>query len=412
MRMSEARTVRRAAGFWLLSIAVLGADGGLAQPAGPPSATRPWAVDVRAHGAVGDGTADDGPALQAALDAVAAAGGRVIVPPGVYRTSRSLFLGGNNVSLVGAGAASRIMYVGAGGPVLGASPRAHTSGMFTYHTYCKVEDLFLLSDTADVGLDITGFSYSTFRDLVIQLRGSNRKLVLGQGHNGHSPYYNVLDAVTLIGNNDGAGIAGSVGFAFEPGQWTGGSNGPNANLIANVKRIAAVDFGFDLRAGNGNLGVNISLESIRVAAFRLNFNPPVESGRASGGDGNKLLDASKAWPRNAWVNASVVLIAGPGAGQIRRIANNVAGQLTVRRPWSSPPGSGTTYEIYAAKGIKNKFVNLRQEGGGPRPVDFIRSHPGAFGNSFTQYTVESLRGGAIVADAERDPSNKYGGEDE
>ncbi|WP_224450079.1 right-handed parallel beta-helix repeat-containing protein [Haloprofundus salilacus] len=55
-------------------------------------------VDVTAFGAVGDGEADDGPALQTALDAVAdRGGGTVSLPPGTYRHRRSLLYGSNLV---------------------------------------------------------------------------------------------------------------------------------------------------------------------------------------------------------------------------------------------------------------------------------------------------------------------------
>jgi hypothetical protein len=45
---------------------------------------------VHGYGAVGDGAADDTAALQAALDAVPAAGGEVFFPPGIYRTTSTL----------------------------------------------------------------------------------------------------------------------------------------------------------------------------------------------------------------------------------------------------------------------------------------------------------------------------------
>ncbi|WP_224269360.1 right-handed parallel beta-helix repeat-containing protein [Haloprofundus salinisoli] len=55
-------------------------------------------LDVTTFGAAGDGDADDGPALQAALDAAAdRGGGRVTIPPGTYRHTRSLLYGSNLV---------------------------------------------------------------------------------------------------------------------------------------------------------------------------------------------------------------------------------------------------------------------------------------------------------------------------
>lgn len=57
-------------------------------------------VDVRDHGATGDGTADDTDALQAALD-IANSCATVHFPPGVYRISRSLMI--RNALVTGAG---------------------------------------------------------------------------------------------------------------------------------------------------------------------------------------------------------------------------------------------------------------------------------------------------------------------
>jgi hypothetical protein len=72
----------------------------------------PW-IDVRAHGAVADGRADDTPAFQAAVDALPAAGrpggpdgpkyGTVFVPPGDYRMASTVeIVGARHFALVGA----------------------------------------------------------------------------------------------------------------------------------------------------------------------------------------------------------------------------------------------------------------------------------------------------------------------
>jgi hypothetical protein len=76
------------------------------------------AIDVRAHGAVGDGLADDGPALRRALAAARAGGGlqAVYLPPGVHRIvarddAGMLTLGGRGRGpvLIGAGHGSVLL---------------------------------------------------------------------------------------------------------------------------------------------------------------------------------------------------------------------------------------------------------------------------------------------------------------
>jgi len=58
-------------------------------------------VDVRAYGVVGDGTADDTAAIQAALDAAGKTGGKAYLPPGRYLANGSLRIP-VGVALVGA----------------------------------------------------------------------------------------------------------------------------------------------------------------------------------------------------------------------------------------------------------------------------------------------------------------------
>ena len=58
-------------------------------------------VSVKDFGAVGDGVADDSPAVQAAINAVGANSGTLVFPPGVYKMGAQINLTNSNVSLVG-----------------------------------------------------------------------------------------------------------------------------------------------------------------------------------------------------------------------------------------------------------------------------------------------------------------------
>lgn len=63
-------------------------------------------IDVRDFGAVGDGSTNDTSAIQAALDAVPAAGARVVFPPGIYSVPSGGLSCANPVTIEGRGGAA------------------------------------------------------------------------------------------------------------------------------------------------------------------------------------------------------------------------------------------------------------------------------------------------------------------
>jgi hypothetical protein len=75
-------------------------------------------IDAREAGAAGDGTRDDAPALQAALDRLAAAGGVLELSAGTYVIGAPLVVRGDGVALRGAGATLRAAatFAAGGGP--------------------------------------------------------------------------------------------------------------------------------------------------------------------------------------------------------------------------------------------------------------------------------------------------------
>jgi hypothetical protein len=103
--MSEVEFSRRRLG----GLAAVAAATGAAVVAGTPSPALavqpvPW-FDVRDYGAVGSGAVNDRPAIQAAVDAAAAAGGGIVLAPtGNYRLDTAVTFPTNKaVDLVGAG---------------------------------------------------------------------------------------------------------------------------------------------------------------------------------------------------------------------------------------------------------------------------------------------------------------------
>lgn len=70
-----------------------------------------------------------------------------------------------------------------------------------------------------------------------------------------------------------------------------------------------------------------------------------DAGTATAGAAGTLTDTGKAWGVNAQANRAVVIIAGTGAGQSRRIASNTATVLTVSSNWVTPPDATSQYAI-------------------------------------------------------------------
>jgi hypothetical protein len=86
---------------------------GQVSPASPASATRVVAGDVRNFGAVGDGQHDDTAAIQKAIESGL---GRILLPPGTYRLTRSLVVDLNRVGPIclDGGGTARLLMTSAG----------------------------------------------------------------------------------------------------------------------------------------------------------------------------------------------------------------------------------------------------------------------------------------------------------
>lgn len=366
-------------------------------------------VSVKDFGAVGDGIVDDTLAIQAAIDSTAGAL-RVLLPPGVFKTTSTIYLRRNGVHIVGCGpAVSCIKFVNVLGGIV-FSGDANTYNSTAQYESCALEDFEVLSSgsaatDASMIVDLSSFSYSHF-NIEAQTRRAGGVIYYGQGNAGVAPYYNHIESTGLFGGLDYTQTA----FQFRGGAFGGGSNGPNANIIGPITRAASLDIVADIRVGQANLFHNISGESIGGAYFILGGNASVSSGTSTGSNTeNTFKDTGKSWATNAFVNGAVQITAGPGQGQVRQIRTNTSNTLTIYDSWASIPDATSQYAIYEGKALKNKFVNLRAEGLDSLNPDFIYAFPGANYNEFSQMSVESLGSGKQVVDASGCASNVFYG---
>lgn len=95
--------------------------------------------NVKAHGAVGDGSNDDTSAVQAAIDALGSSRGTVFFPPGQYKVTSSLSVGTTGTTTIG------VKFVGAGTRATRIEPSAAFASdpviLFTNARHCHVEDM-------------------------------------------------------------------------------------------------------------------------------------------------------------------------------------------------------------------------------------------------------------------------------
>lgn len=77
-----------------------------------------------------------------------------------------------------------------------------------------------------------------------------------------------------------------------------------------------------------------------------------DSGTSTGSNTSTTLrDTGKNWTVNAFVDKVVIITAGTGAGQIRKISSNTATELTISAAWTTTP-DGTSQYVIADEGYR------------------------------------------------------------
>lgn len=321
---------------------------------------------------------------------------------GTYVHTSTLILKG--VTLVGAGnLATRLRYSNLAGGV----GIKHTDNDLTDTIrWGGIRNIYIgdeAADGADVSLDITGGSYCTYDNFVIQSRRPNAVCIKGVGNTGESPYFNAFSNYALFGGVD----ATQTGVLFDQGIWSGGSNGANANVFTNQKRAASLASNFNIRSGFGNLGTNISAESIYDAMFIFNDIAASVTGTATSATTGSITDLNANLAVNEYINSGVRIVSGTGVGQARMLISNTATTMDTAPAWGTLPDSTSIYEIVKGRAAGNKFTNIRMEGLHTQNPDFIRNFAGSRDNSVAAYDVQSLGTGKIVNDKQQEPTNKF-----
>jgi parallel beta-helix repeat protein len=243
-----------------LPLAAAGVAAVLAVAARQQPDAKPPTGNVRDHGAKGDGTADDGPALQRAVDAGA---GLVHLPPGTYRVTKPVVIDlakvgftavrgeGSRVVMAGHGPAFRFVGTHAGT----AAPGTVKDAVWAKERMPTLDGVEVVGahDTAD-GVEATGTMQLTItRVLVrkcrhgIRLTGRNRNVTISDCHVYENRGVGIyLDAVNLhqinvtgchVSYNDDGGVvcrAGQVRNLQITGCDVESNQGVNRPPTANV----------------------------------------------------------------------------------------------------------------------------------------------------------------------------------
>lgn len=204
-------------------------------------------LTVKEFGAVGDGDADDTVKIQAAIDAVAdAGGGQVFFPRGVYRISDSLILK-SDVTLQGEG--NQISRIVASSLEVALIRPEHTSfnhsiGGRQFRIF--IRDLGIDNETVSVGsigIDLSQCSLSGVSNVRVRLCATGIRIANVAYYNSVSggEVSNCLEAVVV-------------------------QNGANSNSIEKVRSVACGDV-VVLREGPNGAANNINVIAVYAEAF-------------------------------------------------------------------------------------------------------------------------------------------------
>ena len=336
----------------------------------------------------------------------------VFLPKGTYKVTSTIYLRRDGMHLVGEGpGATEIRYENPSGGIVFSGDTNTINSLAEYES-CSLENFEVVRSFANpvlaaandpqVVVDLTSFSYSYF-NIEAQTTRPNAAIFYGQGNAGTAPYYNHIESTGLFGGSDRTQSA----FRFVGGAWTGGSSGPNANMIGPITRAASLGTVVELKVGQGNMFSNISAESVAGTFILLGGNGDVDTGTSSGSNtAFTFKDTTKSWSTNQFTGGAVQITGGAGQGQIRRIATNSGTELQLNWPWASIPDATSQYSIFNLRSADNKFVNVRQEGNSS--CDFVFAWPDSANTEITQVSVQSV--GQYLDDRSCSPYNKFYGQ--
>jgi hypothetical protein len=318
-------------------------------------------VNVREHGALGDGAADDTQAFRTALAATAVAkagSAEAYVPPGTYRVAGTLAIP-SGVTLRGA---CREL------TVLICDPADDPAAMLTLASGGRLKGIALRDAEADTEPPTAG------RTMVQILRGAKGvsliDCVIGRGGD-KSPGGPVESvgawAVALAGrecrelNISRNSFFGQVWLTDCERADVVYNRFAAANLSGPALAVSGARVLVDSNVIHGSAD-GIRLHPLRQSVvhynechFRADADGVVAAGpmpgserrlgMASGGSETTLVDKAQPWRPDQWRLATVLIVQGTGRGQVRAVKGNTSDTLTIEAPWRVVPDETSRYLV-------------------------------------------------------------------
>jgi hypothetical protein len=181
--------------------------------------------------------------------------------------------------------------------------------------------------------------------------------------------FSIGSQIGLTPSTFGSGSGSGQFYITCPFYVVGTANGSTTDYIASLESyplltksyVAPNERDEDLYYLQPLVGCEYSSSSNYVGILGYNdeniFNPPTgsdedvfgkgfqDSGTAESGTPTTLTDNDKAWTTNQWTNKILIITAGTGVGQTRKIASNAATQITVNTAFTTNPDNTSQYAI-------------------------------------------------------------------
>ena len=345
-------------------ITVLLALSALCSWCGPHKALAEQMVfDVTTFGAIGDGVQDDTKAIQKAIDEAAKAGGGVVYfPPAKakYRVTANIAVR-SNVTLTSSGNKTVVGLEKASLSIDGQRSiiienltlqgKERKSALIQTYSSQNPTDMGLIVRNCCFEGGKFGISSAHWiRNVTVEnnhftdcdyglyvhtiddwkiinntfMRPIHRPIEI---HNGH---YNLVSGNTIEGDKKQT----IIGILFMTNSSLP-TDGPSNNIVANNRVRHIIEEG-------------IMMEETVANAY-------VAGGTATSGSSRTLNMASAGWKAEKLNNREVLLVAGKGAGQWRKIASSTADTLTVDKDWTVQPDATTMFTV--VKAIKGNVIS-------------------------------------------------------